>query len=200
MISALQQTLPHANIMGCYFHFTQSLWRKVQSMGLVRSYRESSELRLTIRRCAALAFMKPEDMDEGWLYIHENAPGNPNLTQFLDYFVDQWMENPVLPPNIWSCYGRRHRTTNSVEGWHHKLNSRLGRSHPKIREVINCLKTEAESSNLRISRERLNLECKRRKMCYIKQDERIQRATLAYEESGDVPRFLNTICHVLKLD
>ncbi|KAL3678244.1 hypothetical protein R1sor_021200 [Riccia sorocarpa] len=34
---------------GCYFHFTQAIWRKVQELGLARHYMEDQLVRVTVQ-------------------------------------------------------------------------------------------------------------------------------------------------------
>ena len=36
---------PHVGIQGCYFHLTQSTWRKIQELGLVNVYRVSDDVK-----------------------------------------------------------------------------------------------------------------------------------------------------------
>ena len=115
VISALTEVFPNTKIQGCFFHFTQRLWRKVQEVGLTSLYKQEKEISDVIRMCAALAFLKPEDVEEGWLFIHSVAPDDTKLTEFLDYFINQWLENSSVPIEMWNCYRRRHRTTNAVE-------------------------------------------------------------------------------------
>lgn len=99
-VAALRDVFPDAKIQGCYFHFTQCLWRKVQDVGLVTLYSENEEIRKHIRMCAALAFLKPEDIDEGWIIIQETAPRDAKLAEFFDYFIEQWMENQSVPREV----------------------------------------------------------------------------------------------------
>ena len=40
VINAIGHIFPYSSIRGCYFHFTQSIWRAVQRHGLVVEYRE----------------------------------------------------------------------------------------------------------------------------------------------------------------
>lgn len=99
-ISALREVFPSVNINGCYFHFTKCLWRQVQDIGLTNLYKEDSDVRFHIRLCAALAFLKPEDVDEGWILIQETAPSNEKLSEFFNYFVEQWLDNPTLTKEV----------------------------------------------------------------------------------------------------
>lgn len=47
-----------------------------------------------------LAFLKPQDVDEGWIFLQEQAPSNERLIKCFDYFVDQWLENPAVPKEV----------------------------------------------------------------------------------------------------
>lgn len=199
-ISALQEVFPSVDINGCFFHMKKCLWRKVQSIGLTNEYRENEEVRLSIRMCAALAFLKPEDICEGWLIIHGEAPSNSKLEEFFDYFIDQWLENEAIPVQLWTCYKRRHRTNNAVEGWNNKINVCIGKPHPKIQDVIACLKSEAENTNIMYMRMELHLEGKKRKKLYVNIDEKIRRSYEMYEHTGDLKKHLKTIAYVQNLD
>ena len=42
------------------------------------------------------------------------------------------------------------RTNNSVEGWHHKLNSDIGRSHPNVHKLVDVLLKEQASTETTI--------------------------------------------------
>lgn len=195
-ISALKVVFPAVEVKGCYFHMRKCIWRKVQDLGLACEYMKNEEVRMIIRMCAALAFLRPEDVPDGWLEIHSRVPDNEKLSGFLDYFVERWMENEEVPVELWSCYNRRHRTTNSVEGWHNKINTELGRPNPRVKDLINCLKKEAESSACALIRAQLNMEGKRRKTAYMTLDDRLERTVKKYEESGDIVTCLKTISHL----
>lgn len=39
VIEAVNYILPLTQVHGCLFHFTQSIWRKVQEFGLVNEYK-----------------------------------------------------------------------------------------------------------------------------------------------------------------
>lgn len=200
VISALREVLPAVNVYGCYFHMKQCLWRKVQELGLTREYRENEEVRMQVRMCAALAFLRPEDISDGWLEIHSKSPDVTKLAEFFDYFVERWLENDEIPVSLWSCYGRRHRTTNAVEGWHSKINNMLVKRNPKVKDVIGVMRTEAESTACAIMRRELNMDGKRRKSTYRRLDERLEKTVKMYEEDGDIMACLKAISYIQKLE
>jgi hypothetical protein len=56
-------------------------------------YEENEQVRRACRMYAALAHRLISKAEEVWLMIMENVPQKEKLTLFLDYFVEQWMEN-----------------------------------------------------------------------------------------------------------
>ena len=57
LIAAVETELPNARISGCYFHFGQNLWRRVQFLGLARDYRQNRRLKKTIRKLIAIGYL-----------------------------------------------------------------------------------------------------------------------------------------------
>ena len=114
-IKACNLHFPKVIITGCSFYFMQSLWRKIQELGLIKKYREDEEIRKTLPMFSALCLLPVEKVEEAFLQITENIPTNDKLERFIDYFVEQWMGNPSVPLQLWNVYQLRHRTINPVE-------------------------------------------------------------------------------------
>ena len=49
-------------LQGCYFHLCQSLFRKIQSVGLKSEYECNMECKLLIKSLAALSFVPADDV------------------------------------------------------------------------------------------------------------------------------------------
>jgi hypothetical protein len=64
--NAIMCVFPESNIAGCLFHLGQCLWRKVQQLGLVVSYREDESVRLHVKMLIALAFVPVVDVYFAW--------------------------------------------------------------------------------------------------------------------------------------
>jgi len=199
-IQSIKQIFPNAEIYGCNFHFNQSLWRKVQNIGLASNYKDDADIRLHVRMCSALAHIPIDDIDEGWIIIMTNTPDNDKLQIFYDYFIEQWLENPIISRSVWNCYQRRHRTNNIVEGWNSKLNKILNKPQPTFIDLYHCLKKEAENSDLLYERSYLNMEGKRRKKTYIQLDQRIKKTLAQYEVDKNLTKCLNIIANIQKLE
>lgn len=168
-INAIKEMFPETTIKGCNFHFNQALWRKVQELGLATLYRDNEDIRNHIRMCAALAYLPEETLPDAWLIIMESAPNEPLLAKFNDYFVDQWLDNDLL----WIVCQERHRTTNTVEGWHNRLNRRIGKAHPNIYELLKVIEEEIKCSRVAEKQASLHMRTPKRAKKCIDRDHQI---------------------------
>ena len=64
---------------GCFFHFYQNLWRKIQSEGLASEYGNNEDFSIKLRHLTALTFLPPSEIptafDQVKLLLPENAAG-----------------------------------------------------------------------------------------------------------------------------
>ncbi|CAG4990263.1 unnamed protein product [Colias eurytheme] len=121
-INAIKKTFPNIIVKGCFVHFGRALLRKAKSLGLL----QHEESHYHVKLCMALAHLPKEDINDGWLYVMSQSFEEKAITEFNDYFVDQWLENEDMM-NIWCCYAQRHRTTNLMESWNWSFNSEIGK-------------------------------------------------------------------------
>lgn len=161
MLNAISVQFPGASVKGCFFHFTQCIFRAVQNHGFKLRYETDPEFALRIRMLSAIAFVPPnfvvevfEELCDGILPIEAQA--------VIDYFEDTWIGCPHRrqrrPPKYawetWNIYSRTTdvlpRTINSVEGWHRGFESQAGATHLNIWKFINCLKKEQALNEVRI--------------------------------------------------
>ncbi|KAL8610282.1 hypothetical protein ACOMHN_062014 [Nucella lapillus] len=148
IIMSVRLEFPRARVVGCLFHFCQALWKKVKALGGVVQYKEDEETRKYIRRCAALAFVPIERLDEAWLEIQAGVEDEPLTTAFSDYFVTTWLDDvdSRFPRSVWNHKDNlstgNMRTNNSLESWHRNLKSLVGSAHPNIFKIVRNLKKE----------------------------------------------------------
>ena len=57
--NSVGDNFPDAEIKGCFFHFSQAIYRKILEFGYAVQNREDKECNLAIRLLAALAFAPP---------------------------------------------------------------------------------------------------------------------------------------------
>lgn len=55
--SAIETELPHTRICGCLFHFRQSLYRKLNELGLSGAYKQDGDFRAAISKVMSIGFL-----------------------------------------------------------------------------------------------------------------------------------------------
>ncbi|KAL4154075.1 hypothetical protein QTP88_001908 [Uroleucon formosanum] len=148
MIMAIKELFGHqTKIKGCLFHFGQSVWRKVQNVGLYEEYKNNAEVTLTVRRICALALV-PIDTIDDIKYDYKY------LTKLVNYFVDTYLNYDLchFHRKMWNHFETEgSRTINHLEGWHAALNRAVNRHRPNIYILINEIKNQQQNFQLDIS-------------------------------------------------
>ena len=147
MLNAVATELPNTRHGGCLFHFDQAIWKKVKEYGLTRAYRRDQRVQDFIRKIMALPFL-PVALLRINYNLHKAAHRRlfrryPALNRLTRYVEFTWLNGP-FPLLMWNVFDRhpRLRTTNAVEGWHHRWNRNVARIRPNIWYVIISLKRE----------------------------------------------------------
>ena len=63
-----------STLRGCYFHFCQSVMRKVSDIGLKAEYENNDYARTFIRCLPALAFVPSQDVPEAFHLLVDSVP------------------------------------------------------------------------------------------------------------------------------
>ncbi|KAF0746435.1 MULE domain-containing protein [Aphis craccivora] len=137
MFNTIKNKYPDAQIRGCFFHYTQAVYRKVVNVGLRNDYISSEGdplIKTLVRRISALPLVPIKQLDDLWLIIESEKPENNEklddlTTRFRRYIWNHWTNTD-------------RRTTNDLDGWYYALNKAAGRNHPSIFEFIVILQKE----------------------------------------------------------
>ena len=136
-----------SQIIGCYYHFVQALWRWVQNHGCVVLFKENGEFQSLIKCTAALAHVPRQNLHLAWSGIKAAAPV---CVEFKEYFKDTLLKGS-FPVAMWNHANNEGSATNShLEGWHARLDRLAKMSHPNIYEVIEIFQREEASSKVTI--------------------------------------------------
>ena len=111
----------HVNIQFCFYHLSQSIWRKIQALGLTHRYENDNEFRLFCGHIDALAFLPLDQVSEGMDYLKDNLP--EAAEELLHYFDSNYVSGqlrqrrdnnglvvnfrrvpPMFKPHRWNCY------------------------------------------------------------------------------------------------
>ena len=161
-INAFSKTFPQLHVAGCFFHFSQSLWRKIQELGLSRLVKRSRSSKpnvvLTEEQkkgtnwflCAiGLALVPPFLVEKVWAEaIDDFTPEHQSSIKFNDYMVSTYVDvtSNRFPVGLWNVNdaitNKFPRTNNHVEGHNGRLGS-LFPKHPHIYRFIELLRDES---------------------------------------------------------
>ena len=109
-------------IQGCVFHWTQSVWRQFQELGLKPAYSKRDSVYNYIRQLLALPFLPPNDVQPTFHNLEQRANSEP-LRCLITYIDRQWMNHAIFDKHArsWSIFGSMARTNNDVEGTYNFL-------------------------------------------------------------------------------
>ncbi|CAF4950134.1 unnamed protein product, partial [Rotaria magnacalcarata] len=146
-IKLVKDMLPNILHKGCLFHFSQAVWRQVQSKGLTTKYNEDEVFRLNAKQLIALAFAPLDQIITGFDLICDQF--DDDADDLLEYFEKTCIETdrkkPQFDHRLWNIHDRVvatvPRPNNLVEGWHNAFADRVAISHStivKLGEKICC--------------------------------------------------------------
>ena len=107
-----------------------------------------------------------------------------NRDQFLEYFLDNWIEGnyPLCMWNMYSLDGPR--TNNNAEGWHSKIHKLAGKAHPNIYKAVELFKVEQTATEVSVMQLAAGGLPVRRRWKYRRHEKRLLTIKEKYE-TGD---------------
>ena len=90
--NAFKHCYPRTKIFGCWFHYTQAIWRHIQKFGLALSYRNNPELAVFARQIMALPFL-PCDLIHSTYSCLQLPELQQNEKRKLDGFLNGLIED-----------------------------------------------------------------------------------------------------------
>ena len=158
--NALEAVFPGVTVKGCFFHFSQNIWRKVQANGLQGRYQQEPAIAEQVGKIAALAFVPEADVQRYFNVLSQNV--DQDLDVIMDYIEEYYLgvfrrgrfRRPRFPITWWGVYDRVNaslpRTNNAVEGWHNSFNGHVGSHHANIWKLIGVIKNDDDISHVNL--------------------------------------------------
>ncbi|XP_046583798.1 uncharacterized protein LOC124290982 [Haliotis rubra] len=176
-IRAVELEFPAAEVKGCFFHYTQAIWRKTQELGLAVMYREDPLVERWVRRAAALPLLPLRQVQDAWVDTMNSSPDVPGSQTFNDYITTTWVDDDArFPLPIWNHHDTfGPRTNNNIEGFHSRLNATLSHRHPKIFRFMEIIWKIEKAEKAKLCQLDLGGAPQSRKRLYREIDNRLHR-------------------------
>lgn len=207
MIEAVAQEFPRSRQRGCFFHFTQCIFRKIQSEGLKQRYETDAEFALKLRLLSAIAFVPAANVVDAFEILCDENVLPAEAQRVVDYFEDIWIGRPqrrqrrrapYFPHDMWNCFDGVNeglpKTNNSIEGWHRGFEQQISADHPSIWKFIEAIQREQSLHELQIEQYIGGLEGPPTRKKYRDCAERIARIVANYDQRN-IYDFLRGIAH-----
>lgn len=140
--TAVKKIWPSTVTRGCRFHLGQSWYKRIQSLGLSKTYKSASAEGSYLRSFFGLAYISPDELED--FYIEDFVsyePSNTTVQEFTDYVYENYIRSGArYPSSMWAAYSASvSRTTNACEGLHARLKDMFYHTHPDIYLLIDAL-------------------------------------------------------------
>jgi hypothetical protein len=166
VINACQLLFPKAIKQGCYFHYRQCIYRRIQLVGMKTQYDSDPDFQHKIKLFIALAFVPVEYVTNAFDILLDNEDlCYTDIKPLIEYFEQTWigkMERkerrpPMYEHSLWNFYERtihgQQRTNNVVEGWHSSMGKTFQAKEPSVWAFIDGLVKEQSLQEMKINQE-----------------------------------------------
>ena len=130
LMKATLEVFPDAQIKGCFFHFCQCLWRKLQGLGLAVAYKEMPEIRTWFRMALALPVLPVAQVVDGFNLVKERSPDVLRIQEFNDYLFTT-PRVTGFPIEMWNYFRYDGPRTNNHVGIPQSAEEKSRESPPK---------------------------------------------------------------------
>ena len=196
------------NVHGCYFHFSQALWKRVQRVGLAGAYRRNPLVRRFVQKTMALGFLPLNIVRPQWDNLR-NSPNtqalvaaNAGLQRFIHYFTRNWMNpNGVFRPQRWNVHNTRmeYRTNNAIEAYNRAWNWFVAARRPSLWVFLTKLKQRQAIHEVQINNMMIGVPPPRRKLKWRLLERHITRETRRFRCGAiAVDLYWNRIMHLFQ--
>jgi hypothetical protein len=99
----------------CWYHFVQSLWRRMQKIGLAVPYETDPLVNSWFKQFMALPLISKELIHDAVQLLKNTIPSNDQkYKKFLKYFEKEYMERTSI--DLWHHGNNEMKTNNCLEG------------------------------------------------------------------------------------
>ncbi len=165
--NAMHSAFPEALLGGCQFHFSQALWKKIQKLNLVQSYKQNPAIKKHVKMLFSLPYLPADSIRQvaATLFSNQLDGLTPNekvsFRKFHSYIQRFWLD--TITPERLSVFQLSRGTNNDCESFHSRLKSKIKTHRPNIWSFLGHLNNFMEDVQLDIERMNNGLQISRRR-------------------------------------
>ncbi|CAF0936737.1 unnamed protein product [Brachionus calyciflorus] len=154
ILNSLQRVFPSCQILGCWFHLCQNLWRHMQEYKLSKKENYKLSVYKSFQRLKCLPFVPQNDVPKAFELIKAESPVQfkPMIIYFETYYIGNLKKNsksvresPMFKHDLWNVFDRvakdLPRTNNNLETWHKNFENSC-KKHPTVNSLVHQFRLE----------------------------------------------------------
>ena len=103
-LNSVKIVFPLAILLGCFFHFKQSMFRKLQELGLAIIYNNDEHIRKLLKLPQVLAYVPFADVPELFKKLKSKLSSeNSQVLKFYEYFEEFYIGNEITTTKGFAC-------------------------------------------------------------------------------------------------
>ena len=189
-IKPIKYHFPGIKVIGCHFHYTSAIYKKIAEIGLKNLYSENNKFKSWIRMFMALPFVKLDDIDCCFEELKDTKPEideeDKKIEQFIEYFENTWISDQChFDRSLWNIYDQYSSRTNNIsETYNHQINGQVIAPNSNVYKILDVLRKQETLTANKFERVNLGKEKKQTTKQQLK-DAKIA-LLKKYYEHGDI--------------
>ncbi|XP_046554261.1 uncharacterized protein LOC124263651 [Haliotis rubra] len=201
-IRAIEMEFPNAETKGCFFHFSQALWRKTQDLGLTVAYKEDPAVKRVHQEQLPLPYCHKDQVQDTWIDAMDSSqPLTALRTSRITWSSHGWTMTPDSTVTLEPSHNTvGPRTNNNLEGFHSRMNRSLPHRHPNIFRFVEVIRRIEMADRAKLRQFDFGAAPPSRKRVYREIDNRILRLKDTLSRGEKTPlQFLDAVANLIKL-
>ena len=200
LMGSARATWPAAKVVGCWFHFSQNIFKRMSKLGLIWQFKSNDTFYAWLKMVMALPLLPTDRIAAMWTELKSDSLGNvplAKLRKLKNYIEKTWIIQRI---DVLSVHGEEARTNNGAECYNGRWNRRVQVKHPNFWTL--CEKIHEAFSDIEKDMCRLDLGLKiseRRKNKNVLNNERLKTAERRLGETYTSRQFLKVATHTFNI-
>ncbi|KAF0986577.1 hypothetical protein HZS_1929 [Henneguya salminicola] len=159
-VNSIMFCYPSTSLTGCFFHFSQCIWHRIQSGGQSTLYKDNETA-----RCFRLLHLLKKNVIRAYEALEEHIYLNgyeKKFRELLDYYEENFIgrhhrtgrSQPLFTIRLWNQSKRTEngisRTNNNVDGYHNVFERLVGGNHSNIFKFLASLQRKLSFVDVKI--------------------------------------------------